>query len=133
MADRLKLTSGFGRVLVMVYAVFAISATGRSTYQIIAKFDNAPVAFSLSALAAVIYIVATIAIAKDLHRLAFASIAIELVGVIAVGAWSLLSPETFPEATVWSNFGSGYGYVPLLLPLVGLWWLSQNRKTGSSA
>ena len=133
MADRLKLTSGFGRVLVMIYAVFAISATGRSVYQIIAKFDNAPVAFSLSAMAAVIYIIATIAIAKDLHRLAFVSIAIELIGVITVGAWSLLVPDTFPEATVWSNFGGGYGYVPLLLPLVGLWWLSQNRKTGPSA
>jgi hypothetical protein len=31
--------------------------------------------------------------------------------------------SAFPDATVWSDFGQGYGYVPLILPIVGLWWL----------
>jgi len=36
----------------------------------------------------------------------------------------------FPDETVWSQLGAGYGYVPLVLPFVGLWWL---RRTGRTA
>ena len=53
----------------------------------------------------------------------------ELVGVLVVGVTSLLVPEEFPDATVWSEFGAGYGYVPLVLPLVGLWWLLRGARS----
>jgi hypothetical protein len=43
--------------------------------------------------------------------------------VLAVGTWSLADPATFPDATVWSGYGSGYGFVPLVLPVFGLLWL----------
>lgn len=122
---------GPGRLLVAVYAVFALAATGRSIYQVIASFDRAPVAYLLSALAAVIYIVATVALARGDRtsaRLARTTITIELVGVLAVGLWSYLQPSAFPDKTVWSHFGQGYGFIPLVLPLVGLWWL---RRTGN--
>jgi hypothetical protein len=29
---------------------------------------------------------------------------------------------------VWSGFGAGYGYVPLVLPFLGLWWLWHGRQ-----
>ena len=29
----------------------------------------------------------------------------------------------FPDDTVWSGFGRGYGFVPLVLPIAGLRWL----------
>ena len=48
------------------------------------------------------------------------AISIELVGVITVGAASELASNAFPDATVWTGFGSGYGFVPLVLPFVGL-------------
>ena len=48
---------------------------------------------------------------------------VELVGVLAVGLASVLLPEEFADATVWSQFGRGYGYVPLVLPVIGLWWV----------
>ena len=41
---------GIGRVLVAVYGILALAATGRSVFQIIDRFSEAPLAFSLSAL-----------------------------------------------------------------------------------
>jgi cytochrome bd-type quinol oxidase subunit 2 len=117
----------------VVYAIFAVAATARSAVQIATRFDEAPVAYSLSALAAVIYVVATVALARGdrtSRRVATIAISIELGGVLVVGAASLLWPEAFPSASVWSGFGAGYGFVPLVLPVLGLWWL---RRTASAA
>ena len=125
---------GFGRVLVVIYAIFAVAATARSAVQIATRFDQAPVAYLLSAFAAVVYIVATIALARGdrtSRRVATIAITIELVGVLGVGAASLLFPEEFPSASVWSRFGIGYGLIPLVLPVVGLWWLRRTRPTPS--
>ncbi len=122
--------AGFGRVLVAVYGIFAIAATSRSAVQLATKFGEAPLAYLLSALAAIVYIVATVALARgDLtsRRLATIAISTELVGVLIVGTVGVLAPDAFRETTVWSGFGSGYGFVPLVLPLVGLWWLRHTR------
>ena len=123
---------GFGRVLVVIYAIFAIAATARSAIQLATRFSEAPVAYLLSAVAALIYIVATIALARGNRtstRVATIAITIELVGVLVIGTISLLRPEWFPRATVWSDFGRGYLFIPLVLPLVGLWWLRRVRRT----
>lgn len=121
-------TLGIGRVLIAVYAVFAVSASARALYQLLRKFDEAPLAYSLSALAAVIYILATIALAKpSLKKLAVVTIAIELVGVIAIGLLSYVQPDLFAHPSVWSKFGQGYGYIPLVLPVLGLIWLGKKQ------
>jgi hypothetical protein len=117
-------------VLVAVYGVFALAATARSAVQIATKFHQAPLAYLLSAFAAVVYIVATVSLARGnaaSRRVATVAISIELVGVITIGAASELFSDAFPEATVWTGFGSGYGFVPLVLPFVGLWWLRHTR------
>lgn len=114
---------GPGRLLVAVYATFAVAASSRAAYQLATKLDEAPVAYLLSALAAAVYVVATVALLRDARRFALASIGFELVGVLAVGGWSLVDGDRFPDATVWSSFGAGYGYVPLVLPVLGLLWL----------
>jgi hypothetical protein len=116
-------------VLIAVYGVFAIAATSRSAVQIATRFDNAPLAYLLSAAAAIIYVLATIALARGgrtSRRIALAACGIELAGVLTVGALSVFDPEAFPDATVWSTFGSGYGFIPLVLPVLGLLWI---RKT----
>jgi cytochrome bd-type quinol oxidase subunit 2 len=121
---------GFGRVLVVVYGLFALAATARSAVQLATRFDEAPVAYLLSALAAVVYIVATVSLARGdrtSRRVATVAILIELVGVLVVGALSLVLPDAFPRASVWSQFGRGYLFIPLVLPLVGLWWLRHTR------
>lgn len=118
---------GFGRALVAVYAVFALAASARSIYQLATKAGEAPVAYALSALAAVVYVVATVALATDRRRLAAATIGFELGGVLAVGALSVVDVDLFPDQTVWSDFGAGYVFVPLVLPFIGLWWLKSVR------
>ncbi len=122
--------TGGGRVLVAVYAIFALAATARAAVQLITKFDQAPLAYLLSALAGVIYIVATITLALGTatsRRVALVAIVVELVGVLTVGTSSLVDAEAFPRATVWSTYGMGYGFVPLVLPVLGLWWLRRTR------
>ncbi|MFK4082891.1 hypothetical protein ACI2LF_02210 [Kribbella sp. NPDC020789] len=121
---------GPGRILILVYGVFALAATARAGVQIAIQFSDAPIAYLLSALAAVIYCAATFALAKATtlsRRVAAIAIAIELIGVLAVGAFSYAVPEDFPDATVWSHFGQGYGFVPLVLPILGLLWLRRTR------
>jgi hypothetical protein len=124
--------SGIGRLLVALYALFALAATARATVQILTKFDEAPLAYSLSALAALVYVVATVAIARGgptWHRVAYAACGFELVGVLTIGTASMVFPEAFPDATVWSDYGLGYGWVPLVLPVLGLTYL---RRVGRS-
>ncbi len=119
---------GFGRTLVAVYAVFALAASARSIFQLVTKADEAPVAYALSALAGAVYVVATIALARDMRRWALVTITFELAGVLTVGLLSIFDDGLFPDETVWSGFGQGYGYIPLALPLIGLWWLHRTRE-----
>lgn len=127
--------SGFGRLLIMVYAIFAVSATARASVQLIRDWHQAPLAYLLSGLAAALYIVATVALARATDRarvVAWTAVLIELAGVLGVGAFSFARPDLFPQATVWSHFGQGYGFIPLVLPILGLWWLRHTGPTAAS-
>lgn len=135
--------SGPGMVLVIVYAILALAGTGRSIYQIVTRFDEAPLAYTLSALAAVVYIVATVALFRRWDGLAWVTIGFEMVGVLVVGTLSIFAPSVLgmpsgspfgPHATVWSAYGAGYLLIPLILPVLGLLWLARGRRqkrTGS--
>lgn len=127
--------SGVGRVLVVVYGILALAALGRSTFQIITRFDESPIAYTLSAIAALVYVLATIALAARWDLIAWITVAFELVGVLVVGTISIVAPsmlgltEVSPfggDATVWSVYGAGYLFIPLVMPVLGLLWL---RKT----
>ena len=123
--------AGLGRALVAIYAVFALSASARSGLQLATKASEAPVAYTLSAIAALVYIAATLGLAEvgpDPRRLAWAAVGFELVGVLTVGTLTVLDPALFPDATVWSAYGQGYGYLPLVLPFLGLAWLVRTRR-----
>lgn len=114
------------QVLVALYAVFAVAAGARSLVQVTTRFDEAPLAYSLSAVAAAVYVVATVALRRPggtARRVALAAVGTEAAGVLVVGTLSVLRSEWFPDQTVWSEYGAGYFYVPLVLPFVGLWWL----------
>lgn len=124
--------SGPGRVLIAVYAIFAIGATSRSAVQIATRFDEARLAYLLSAFAAVVYVVATVCLARGSiasRRLAVVSCSVELVGLLAIGGLSVARPDLFPDATVWSDFGRGYLFIPLVLPVLGLYWLYRTRTS----
>lgn len=121
---------GPGRVLLALYLVFVIATVSRSAAQISTRFDEAPLAYSLSALAAAVYVVALVSLSLRGRRawwVSLVALTVELLGVLVVGAWSYLAPGMFPDATVWSHFGQGYLFIPLVLPVVGLWWLLSSR------
>ncbi|GII97210.1 hypothetical protein [Sinosporangium siamense] len=125
---RQSIGTGPGRVLVAIYGVFALAAGARAGVQIATRFAEAPVAYSLSAFAAAVYIVATVALAKGARRTALVACGIEMAGVLVIGAVSLLFPASFPDQTVWSEFGRGYVFIPLVLPAVGLYWLVRSSR-----
>ena len=131
-----KQNLGIGRLLIAAYAVLALAATGRAGYELIAKFDEAPLPYALSAFSAVIYIVATVALARSSdgwRKVAYVAVIFELAGVLLIGAASLIWPDFFmyhgkQVRTVWSYFGIAYGCVPLVLPILGLIWLGKTKK-----
>lgn len=128
--------TGPGRLLIAVYGVFALAATARAAFQIATKFDEAPLAYLLSAVAAGIYIIATVSLARPglrAYRVSVVAVTAELVGVIVVGLLSVVDAEAFPNETVWSGFGRGYGFVPLILPILGLLWLRRTTPAGVAA
>lgn len=121
-----ELSSGWGRALVFLYGVFAVAATGRSAVQLGLHADRAPLAYSLSLVAAVIYLVATTCLllgGSRGWRMAVVAVSVELLGVLSVGTLSYVATDLFPDRTVWSHFGQGYGFLPLVLPFLGLAWL----------
>jgi hypothetical protein len=126
---------GPGVVLVAVYGLLALAATGRSVLQILGYYDRAPLAYTLSALAAVVYLLATWCLVRGGRwvRVGVWACTIELVGVLVVGTASLLVPDAFPDKTVWSHFGQGYGFVPLVLPVLGLLWFRKVEREAAAA
>ncbi|WP_223881122.1 hypothetical protein [Nesterenkonia ebinurensis] len=132
---------GLGMLIITAYGIFAVSAFARAFYQIMpfpqaekVQFADAPLALSLSAFAAAVYILATLALARTsaaAWKVALVAVLIEMAGVIGVGTWTLLQPELFEVATVWGFFGRDYGYIPLVLPFIGLFWLFRHRLNRS--
>jgi cytochrome bd-type quinol oxidase subunit 2 len=125
---------GPGRVLVAVYGVFALAAGARAAVQIAVQFDEAPLAYLLSALAAAVYVVATVGLARGGRggrRTAVLACSLELAGVLVVGTLSLVDPAAFPDDTVWSGYGQGYGFIPLALPVLGLLWLRHQAEVAA--
>jgi hypothetical protein len=103
--------------------------------QLATDFSAAPVAYLLSALAAVIYLVATIGLVRGGpggRRTALIACSVELLGVLVVGTLSLTDRAAFPDATVWSVYGKGYGFVPLVLPVLGLLWLRHQSELAAA-
>lgn len=123
-------TDGLGRVLITVYLILALAATMRAVFQIIAKFDEAPLAYSLSLVSGIVYIVATVALIRRRGAwrvVAWVALIFEFAGVIIVGALSFIAPDLFAHDSVWSHFGSGYLFIPLVLPVLGMIWLRRDR------
>lgn len=125
-----KSNLGVGRLLIAVYGVFALSASARAIYQLLRRFDEAPLAYSLSAISALVYILATVALSRSGDRwqkIAYGTLLFELSGVLLVGFLSLVAPGLFAHPSVWSQFGIGYGFIPLALPILGLIWMRRTN------
>jgi hypothetical protein len=124
-------TRGVGRVLIVVYGILALAASGRSFFEGVSKFSDAPLAYSLSMVSAVVYIIATVALiapGRFWYRVAWVTISFELLGVLTVGTLSIVRPDLFGQPSVWSWYGNGYLFIPLVLPVLGMTWLWHNRE-----
>jgi hypothetical protein len=128
---------GVGRVLIIVYAILAIGATSRAAYQLATIYSSARVPITLSAVSGLVYIVATLALllpGRAWYRVAWSTISFELLGVLVVGTLSLIDPSIFAGSakvsfgTVWSYYGIGYLFIPLVLPVLGMLWLRSRRS-----
>ena len=119
---------GVGTLVIAIYGIFALSASVRASYQLLRKYEEAPLAYWLSLLAAVVYIIATFALAKGKYDLANKTLMFELAGVLIIGTLSLVTPSLFAHPSVWSFYGMGYGFIPLLLPIFGLWWVRRVKR-----
>lgn len=133
---RTRLVGGPGLLLVWLYGVMVVGAVSRSAYQIATEFDRAPLAYTLSALAGLVYGFITYTLVRGgetARRAALVCCAAELVGVLTIGTWTLVEPSAFPDATVWSEYGMGYLFIPVLLPLTALYWLRAARPRTAGA
>jgi len=116
-------------LLIVAYSVLALAALGRSSFQIATKFADAPVPYTVSAASAVLYVVIAVALWKSKEKLAIVGSTIELAGVTVVGTLGYIESSWWPDETVWTGYGSAYGWVPLVLPIVALWALLRGRAT----
>lgn len=115
-------------VIVALYTVLALAAAGRASVQLADDPGHAPFAYGLTAVAAVVYITGAVLIRRSSPRARAAARLVclsELVGVLIVGTLSLIERDWFPESSVWSVYGAGYGFIPLFLPPAALWWLGR--------
>ncbi|WP_131105376.1 hypothetical protein [Ornithinimicrobium sufpigmenti] len=127
---------GPGRVILALYLIFVIGTVSRSAAQISTRWEEAPLAYGLSAFAALVYVVILVSLSvrgRAAWWVSTIALTVELVGVLVVGTWSVLAPQMFPDATVWSTFGRGYLFLPLVLPVLGLWWLLSDRGARAAA
>ncbi|WFB11486.1 hypothetical protein LRS74_05810 [Streptomyces sp. LX-29] len=125
------LGQGPGRLLVTLYGVFTVAAASRSIYQLIAQYEEAPLAYVLSAVSAAVYAFITLSLVRGgegARKAAVVCCAAELIGVLTVGTWTLLDRSAFPDETVWSDYGMGYLFIPIFLPVTGLIWLRKARR-----
>lgn len=129
--EKTRLVQGPGLLLVWLYGVMSVGAVSRSLYQILTDFDSAPLAHVLSAVAAAVYAFITYTLVRGgetARKAALVCCAAELAGVLIVGTWTLVEPSAFPDSTVWSEYGMGYLFIPVLLPVTGMLWLRRSRR-----
>jgi len=132
--QRTKLVKGPGLLLVWLYGVMSVGAVSRSVYQILTDYGSAPLAHTLSAVAAVVYAFITYTLVRGgekARRAALVCCAAELAGVLIVGTWTVARPSAFPDSTVWSGYGMGYIFIPVLLPITGMLWLRRSRTNAA--
>ncbi len=128
-----RIGEGPGRLIVSLYGLFTVAAGSRSLYQLIAQYDRAPLAYVLSAVAAVVYafiLVTLVRGGESARRIGLVCCALELAGVLVVGTLSVVAPSLFHDQTVWSYYGVDYLLIPLALPVTGILWL---RRAGTPA
>jgi hypothetical protein len=119
--------TGGSDALVFFYGLWAVAALSRAAYQYLVRRppDLAPthISFFVGAL----YVLIILGLRRrspNAWWLTLSLLVVELLGVLVVGTVDVLW-RPFPYTSVWSAYGAGYLFMPLLLPVAGLAWLLQ--------
>ncbi|MGQ0625485.1 MAG: hypothetical protein ACT4PP_12655 [Sporichthyaceae bacterium] len=131
-ASVLPRSAGPLALLGAAYTVLALAAAGRASVQLAEDPGRAPFAYGLTAVAALVYLAGAVLLRRPAARSRAAArvvCAVELLGVLMVGTLSLIAEDLFADQSVWSSYGAGYAFVPLVLPPAALWFL----RTGSTS
>lgn len=116
-----------GYVLGVSYPVLALSTGVRAVYQLAGFKEGASTtAAVLSLVASICYLAASIGFFKRERWawwLSVCALGFEMSMVLVIGTITTINPDIFGDETVWSRYGMGYGFFPLIQPLLGLIWL----------
>lgn len=111
--------------LVFFYGLWAVAAISRALYQYAVRRPPDLTPTHISLFVGALYVLIILGMRRRspaAWRATLALLAVELLGVLVVGAVDVVW-RPFPYTTVWSGFGAGYLYMPLLLPAAGIWWM----------
>ena len=129
-SEQTKVSRGASDVLSFFYALWAFSALGRSSWEYLFKQNVATyIPAHLSTFVGVLYIFIIVGLRRRSPRwwwITMALLVVELAGVLIVGTIDVVW-QPFPYATVWSKYGIGYFFMPLILPFVGLAYMLKKQ------
>jgi hypothetical protein len=112
------------RGLALLYLFWAVALCSRAIWQYMTRSgDLRPTHLSL--IAGLIYVAIVVWAWYGQRKFLMLGLVVELMGVLAISIGELRWP--LPYASAWSQFGSGYLYMPIILPILGLLHLSMKR------
>jgi len=120
-----KQTASVADGLIFFYGLWALAALGRAAYQYGFRRPADATPTHISTFVGLLYLAIIAGLRRRsarAWRITLALLTVELAGVLIVGTLDLVW-RPFPYASVWSQYGSGYFFMPLLMPLAGLAWL----------
>ena len=131
--DRRRPAHGWGRLLVVVFAVFGLAVLAPAAVALVRTPTAAPVVGSINVAVGLLHVLAAVCVAHNGRRMrmiGWMSLTALLTGAVLFGllTWTGTAPGL--EVSVWADGGRQLCYLPLLLPLMaaGWMWLSNPRR-----
>lgn len=131
--DRRRPAHGWGRLLVVVFAVFGLAVLAPAAVALVRTPTAAPVVGSINVAVGLLFILLAVCVAHNGRRMrliGWMSLSALLTGAGLIGVLTWTDAAEGLEASVWADGGRQLCYLPLLLPLMaaGWMWLSNPRR-----
>ena len=131
--DRRRPAHGWGRLLVVVFAVFGLAVLAPAAVALVRTPTAAPVVGSINVAVGLLFILLAVCVAHNGRRMrliGWMSLSALLTGAVIIGVLTWTDAAEGLEASVWADGGRQLCYLPLLLPLMaaGWMWLSNPRR-----
>jgi hypothetical protein len=112
---------------VALYGFWSVAVLSRAVSQYLTH-PAVGIPTHISLLAGLIYVAITVCAWHGLLRPVRIGLWIEVVGVVVVSIAEEFRP--LPYVSAWSNYGAGYLWLPIILPIAGLILAYRNARTG---